>query len=212
MSEKIEKNAFFKLSYGLFVLFTNDGERDNASIINTAVQLTENPELISICVNKQNYSEETLRKTGKFNLSVLSKDAPFDLFKRFGFQSGRDTDKLSDFDRISASDNGLKYLSDYSNAYFSAEIVETVDTETHTLFIARVTAAAVISEAESMTYAYYFSDVKPKPKDNGGSTSQKIVGWRCKICNYLYEGESIPEDFICPWCKHPVSDFEPVYG
>ena len=208
----MEKEAFFKLSYGLFALFTNDGQKDNACIINTACQITDTPKTLSICVNKANYSCETLLKSGKFTLSVLSESAPFDIFVKFGFASGRDTDKLAGFDGVTASENGISRLSLYSNAYFCAEVIQAVDMGTHVLFIANVTEAKVLSSEASMTYAYYFANVKPKAAKIEDAPEKKIVGWRCKICGYEYEGAELPADFTCPWCKHPADDFEPIYG
>ena len=208
----MEKEAFFKLSYGLFALFTNDGQKDNACIINTACQITDTPKTLSICVNKANYSCETLLKSGKFTLSVLSESAPFDIFVKFGFASGRDTDKLAGFDGVTASENGISRLSLYSNAYFCAEVIQAVDMRTHVLFIANVTEAKVLSSEASMTYAYYFANVKPKAAKIEDAPEKKIVGWRCKICGYEYEGAELPADFTCPWCKHPADDFEPIYG
>ena len=208
----MEKEAFFKLSYGLFALFTNDGQKDNACIINTACQITDTPKTLSICVNKANYSCETLLKSGKFTLSVLSESAPFDIFVKFGFASGRDTDKLAGFDGVTAAENGISRLNLYSNAYFCAEVIQTVDMGTHVLFIANVTEAKVLSSEASMTYAYYFANVKPKAAKIEDAPEKKIVGWRCKICGYEYEGAELPADFTCPWCKHPADDFEPIYG
>lgn len=208
----MQKEAFFKLTYGLFAIFTNDGERDNACIINTACQVTDTPKTMSVCINKANYSCETLLKTGKFTLSVLDESAPFDVFVRFGFSSGRDGDKLSGFDGVVAAENGISRLTAYSNAYFCGEVIETVDMGTHVLFIANVTEAEIISDKPSMTYAYYFESVKPQAAASDAGEDKRIVGWRCKICGYEYEGADIPADFLCPWCKHPVEDFEPIYG
>ncbi|MBQ8408795.1 MAG: flavin reductase [Clostridia bacterium] len=216
---EIEKKAMFKLSYGLFALFTNDGKKDNACIINTTVQLTDTPKRITIAVNKDNYTCATIAKTGVFNLSVLDESATFDIFKRFGFASGRDTDKLDGFDAVAESANGLKYLTAQSNSYISAKVIYSRDFDTHTLFVADVTEARVLSDKPSVTYAYYFANIKPKaPVEKEAHTTEekaeekKIVGWRCKICGYEYEGAELPADFKCPWCKHPAEDFEPIYG
>lgn len=214
-SSNIERESLFKISYGLYALFTNDGNRHNACIINTPVQLTDNPTRISICVNQANYSCEIIKSSGIFNISVIDQSAQFDLFKRFGFASGRDTDKLCGFEDVSESENGLLYLTNYSNTYISAKVIEYKDYGTHTLFIAEVTEAKKLSNTESVTYNYYFDKIKPKneKKSNENTNeSKKIIGWRCKICGYEYEGESLPEDYICPLCKHPASDFEPIYG
>lgn len=216
---EIEKEAMFKLSYGLFALFTNDGKRDNACIINTAMQMTDDPKRLVICVNKDNYTCEVLKNTGVFNLAILDESATFDIFKRFGFASGRDMDKLEGLETVAESANGLKYMTAESNSYISAKVVYSRDFDTHTLFVADVTEAKVLSDKPSATYAYYFENIKPKapvaravaaveetPKE------QKIVGWKCKICGYEYEGAELPADYKCPWCKHPAEDFEPIYG
>ena len=209
----IDKGAMHKLSYGLFALFTNDGTKDNACIINTATQISDDPKTISICVNRANYSNETIKKSGVFTISILSESAPFDVFKRFGFASGRDTDKLDGFDKIATSENGLKYLTEYSNAFISAKVISATEVGTHTVFIAEVTEAKVLNDERSATYVYYFEHIKPKPEAKSAPANEKkIVGWRCKICGYEYEGAELPADFVCPWCKHPVEDFEPIYG
>ncbi len=209
----IEKNSLFKLSYGLFALFTFDGERHNACIVNTVAQLTDEPLRVSVCINRENYSCETALKSRRMNVSVLDESSEFELYKHFGFQSGRDTDKLEGLSCISESENGLKYLTEQSNAFISLEVESIVELETHIIFICRVSEAKVLSSLPSATYAYYHQNIKPAPTQQGSSAEgKKIVSWRCKICNYVYEGEKLPEDLICPWCKHPASDFEPVYG
>ena len=216
---EIEREAMFKLSYGLFALFTNDGKRDNACIINTAAQLTDDKKRVTVFVNKENYSCETLKNTGVFNLSVLDESADFEIFKRFGFASGRDTDKMKGLDAVSESANGLKYLTEMSNSYISAKVTYFRDFGTHTLFVAEVTEACVLSDTPSATYAYYFENILPKtPVERAkkpvetAEEEKRIVGWRCKICGYEYEGAELPDDYICPWCKHPAEDFEPIYG
>lgn len=198
----IENNAFFKFSYGLFVLSAKDGEKDNGCIINTAMQVTEKPYRIQIAVNNSNYTAEMIKKTGEFNVSILDTTVPFSVFERFGFKSGRDTDKFDGFGDVSRADNGILYLKKYSNAVISAKVINTVEFESHTVFFAEVTEAKVLSDTESVTYQYYFDNIKPKPQP------QKKKGWVCKICGYVYEGEELPPDFECPWCKHPASDFE----
>lgn len=200
----IEKNAFFKIDCGLFVLSANDNGKDNGCIINTVMQITEKPYRLSVAVNKSNYTAEIINKTGKFNISVLDTTVPFSIFERFGFKSGRDTDKLDGFGDISRSDNGILYLTEYSNAYFGLKVIDTAEYETHFVFTAEVTEAKTLSDTESVTYQYYFDNIKPKPEE----TEKK--GWVCKICGYIYKGEKLPEDFICPLCKHPASDFEPI--
>ena len=199
----VEPNAMFKLSYGLFVLTARDGSRDNGCIINTVTQLTDSPKRISIAVNKQNLTHDMILKTGVFNVSILSERAPFAIFKHYGFQSGRDTDKFAGVPALARAQNGVYYLPDSTNAFLSGKVTQTIDLGTHTLFIADVTEARVLSDAPSMTYAYYFENVKPKP-----AALEKKTGWVCKICGYVYEGEELPEDFICPLCKHGAEDFE----
>ena len=205
-SQKIEPNALFKLSYGLFVLTARDGDRDNGCIINTVTQLTDTPKRLTIAVNKQNYTHDRILKTGVFNVSVLSEDAPFKLFQHFGFHSGRDTDKFSDFNHAERSENGLLRLNRYSNAFLSCKVTASLDYGTHTLFVADITEAKVLNNAPSITYAYYFANTKPKPQP----VEPDKKGWVCKICGYVYEGEVLPPDFICPLCKHGAEDFEPL--
>ena len=201
---QVESNAMFKLSYGLFVLTARDGAKDNGCIINTAQQLTSAPMRISITVNKANYTHDMIEKTGAFNISVLTEGAPFGLFKQYGFQSGRTADKLSGGEP--RTENGIAYLSEHANAVISGKVISTVDCGTHTLFIADVTEAHVLSAEPSVTYAYYFAHIKPKPQP----AAEKKKGFVCKICGYVYEGETLPPDFICPLCKHGAEDFEPL--
>ena len=200
--KKVEPNAMFKLSYGLFVL-TAKGTRDNGCIINTVTQITDTPKRISIAVNKANHTHDLIMNSGVFNVSVLTTDATFALFQRFGFQSGREVDKFDGFIDVARSENGLYYVTQASNAFISGKVIQTLDYGTHTVFIADVTEAKVLSNAPSLTYAYYFEHVKPKP---AALSEQK--GWVCKICGYVYEGDELPADFICPLCKHGAEDFE----
>ena len=197
----MDKNAIFKLSYGLFVLTARENGKDNGCIINTAQQITDTPCRISITVNKDNYTHDMVLRTGEFNISVLSEDAVFWIFQHYGFQSGRDVDKFSSIPEARTG-NGIRYAGGCSNAVISGKVISTVDCGTHTLFIAEVTDAKLLSEVPSMTYQYYFDNVKPKPE----KTEKKK--WVCKICNYVYDGEELPPDFICPWCKHGADDFE----
>ena len=199
----VEQNAMFSLSYGLFVLTARDGAKDNGCIINTVTQLTDTPKRISIAVNKANLTHDMIQKTGMFNVSVLSNDAPFAIFQHYGFQSGRDVDKFAGVQGMARATNGVYYLPYCTNAFISAKVTQTIEFETHTLFIADVTEARQLSEVPSMTYAYYFANVKPKP-----SKLEEQHGWVCKICGYVYEGEDLPADFICPLCKHGAEDFE----
>lgn len=197
----IAKEAFFKLQYGLFLLSTKLGEKDNASVINTVMQITDNPKKIVIGINKDSYNCEIIEKTGKFNVSVLTEKTPFDVFKQFGFVSGRDADKTAGMS-LKRAENGIVYFEDYSNAFISASVVEKVDCGTHMLFVAEVTEAEVLSDEISVTYEYYHKNIKLVPEQ------KKAKGYVCKICGYVYEGENLPEDFVCPWCKHGADDFE----
>lgn len=197
----IQNEAIFKLSYGLFVLTAKDSDKDNGCIINTAMQITDSPKQIAVCVNKSNFTHDIIIKSHSFNISVLSEKADFEIFKRFGFSSGRDTDKFAEYSQVKRSENGILYVTESTNAFMSAKVVSVVDCGTHTMFIAEVTEAEVLSEDKSVTYEYYFANIKPKPE-------KKKKGFVCKICGYVYEGENLPEDFVCPLCKHPASDFE----
>lgn len=203
----MDRKAMYKLSYGLFVLTSSFEEKDNGCIINTAGQVTREPNRISIAVITANYTEELVLKSGRFNVSVLSEEASFDLFKRFGFQTGRDTDKFAGFSECRRSANGLYYVTAGTNAYLSASVEQTIDLGSHTLFIASVDDMEVLSDVSSATYAYYQSNIKPKP---GKPAADGKTVWRCTVCGYTYEGEELPSDFICPLCKHPASDFEKV--
>ena len=202
-AKPIEQNAMFSLSYGLYVLTARDGEKDNGCIINTVMQQTDTPKRISITVNKANYTCDMIKKTGVFNVSVLSQDAPFAMFQHYGFQSGRDVDKFADVQGMARATNGVYYIPYCTSAFLSAKVTQTMEFETHTLFIADVTEAQTLSNTPSMTYAYYFANVKPKP-----AALQEQTGWVCRICGWVYEGEELPPDIICPLCKHGAADFE----
>lgn len=197
-------NPMFNITYGLYVLTAKDGEKDNGCIINTLAQVTSNPELISITVNKANFTRDMIDKTKKFNVSVLTTETPFGVFEHFGFQSGRDTEKFFPSQGVTRSENGIIYLPSCTNAFFSGEVIEQHDYGTHTIFIAKVTESKVLSDAPSLSYDYYHKNIKPKPQ------KQVKKGYRCKICGYVYEGDELPEDFVCPICKHPASDFEKI--
>ena len=200
----MDNAAMFKLSYGLFVLTAKDGDKDNGCIVNTVQQVTTTPNRVTVAVNKSNYTHDMIVKTGEFNASILSTDVPFDIFKHFGFQSGRDVDKFADFADYDRTDNGITYLSKYANAVICGRVVEMHDMGTHTLFVADVIDARVLSDKDSVTYDYYHKNIKPAPQKT------QTKGWRCKICGYVYEGEELPEDFVCPLCKHGASDFERI--
>ncbi|MBR1867593.1 MAG: flavin reductase [Clostridia bacterium] len=204
-STLVDKAAFFTLSYGLFVV-TTYGKKHNGCIVNTVIQLTETPKRILVAVNKANYSCEVISETKKFNVSVISESAPFELFKNFGFTSGRDTDKFDGFDAFKESRNGLRYITEHCSAFISAKVISQTDYGTHILFVAEVEEAKKLSDEKAMTYQYYFDNVKPKPKVE----EEKKKGYVCKICGYVYEGEEIPEDFVCPLCKHGADDFEKI--
>lgn len=194
----------FNIGYGLYVLTANEGEKDNGCIINTVMQVTSDPLQIAIAVNKKNYTNEMIQRTKKFNVSILSESSKFEIFKHFGFQSGRDVDKFASFYDTKRSPNGVLYITQNTNSYMSAYVKQEIDLGTHTLFIAQLVAAEILSEEPTVTYTYYRNNIKPKPQ----KTEKK--GWRCKICGYIYEGEDLPVDFICPWCKHGAVDFERI--
>lgn len=205
---EVDPSVFHKFSYGLFVLSAHADGKDNGCIINTAAQLTSTPGRINIAVNKANFTHDMIMKTGVFNLSVLAEDASFDIFKRFGFASGKDTDKFAGFEENAArSANGLLYVTQGTNAFMSAKVIDSHDYGTHTLFVAELTEAQILREEPSVTYAYYFEHIKPKPQPK---IEEEKHGYVCKICGYVYEGDELPADFICPLCKHGVKDFEKI--
>lgn len=195
------KETLFKLTYGLFVLSARDGMKDNGCIINTVMQVTDTPLQIAVAVNKSNYTLEMIQKSGVFNISVLTESTPFSVFENFGFKSGKNEDKFSGFESKKRAANDVYYITDYTNAFISAKVVNTIDCGTHMMIIGEVTQALTLSDEPSVTYDYYFKNIKPKPES-------KKKGYVCKICGYVYEGDVLPEDFICPLCKHPASDFE----
>ena len=204
----LDPTALFTLSYGLYVLTAREGGRDLGCIVNTVTQLTENPTRIAVSVNKQNFTNEVIQRTGLFNVSVLTEAATMDLFRHFGFQSGRDVDKFAGrTDPV--SENGLRYIGGPANALISGKVEQAIDCGTHMLYIALVTEARKLSDAPSMTYAYYFANVKPKPQPKPAEAKPRR-GFVCRICGYFYEGDELPPDFICPLCKHGAADFEPV--
>ena len=202
-ANKNDMTALFRIGYGLYVVTSNDGKKDNGLIVNTVTQVTNTPNRVAVCINKQNYSHHIIKQTGIMNVNCLSTEAPFKVFEDFGFRSGRTVDKFEGRE-ILRSDNGLVFLPQYINAFMSLKVEQYVDLDTHGMFICEVTEARVISDRETMTYNYYQDHVKPKPQTEGRK------GWVCKVCGYIYEGEDLPEDFICPLCKHGVADFEPI--
>lgn len=199
----IETKALFNLSYGLYVLTARDGEKDAGCIVNTASQLTSDPQRIIVSVNRQNYTNEVIQRTGLLNVSMLTNSAPFSLFEHFGFQSGRTVDKFAGRSDP-RSENGLVYLGEHCNGVLSGRVTDALDFGTHTLFVADLTEALTLSGEPSLTYAYYFEHIKPKPQP------KPKRGFVCKICGYFYEGDELPPDYICPLCKHGAQDFEPV--
>ncbi len=202
-ANKNDLTALFNIGYGLYVVTTNDGTRDNGLIVNTVSQVTNTPNRIAVTINKQNYSFHTIQKTGELNVNCLDVSAPFSLFQRFGFQSGRTVDKFAGME-VLRSDNGLAFLPRYINSFMSLKVESYVDMDTHGMFICTVTEARVMSDAETMTYTYYQKNVKPKPETEGKH------GFVCKVCGWIYEGDELPDDIICPLCKHGAADFEPI--
>ncbi len=196
----MDNKALYKIGYGLYVITCSDGKKDNGMICNTVCQVASEPLRISVSINKTNLSHDIIKETGMMNVHAISEVAPFELIKRFGFASGRDVDKF-EHDLMVRTDNGLPLVSSYTNSCMSLKVKDYVDLGSHGLFICELEDARVLSNAETMTYSYYQKNVKPKPQ-------AKKTGYVCKICGYVYEGDTLPEDFICPICKHPASDFE----
>lgn len=202
MSNNINPTALFKIGYGLYIVSAKEGDKDNACIVNTVSQLTDKKLLVSVTINKANLTHDMVKNTGMMNVMCLSEETPFEIFEYFGFKSGRDTEKFVT-PNLKRSENGLVVIENYSNAFFSLKVNQEIDLDSHTLFICEVTQAEVLSDKPSMTYAYYHANVKPKPQ-------KKSKGWVCTICGYVYEGEQLPDDFICPLCKHGVDAFERI--
>ncbi len=202
-ADKNDMTALFKIGYGLYVVTSNDGKKDNGLIVNTVSQVTNTPNRIAVTINKDNYSHHVIKQTGIMNLNCLSTDAPFSVFETFGFQSGRTADKFANLKPL-RSDNGLAFLPRYINSFMSLKVEQYVDLDTHGMFICTITEARVISDVETMTYTYYQNHVKPKPQTEGKK------GFVCVVCGYIYEGDELPEDFVCPLCKHGAADFEPI--
>ncbi len=202
-ANKNDLTALFNIGYGLYVVTSNDGKKDNGCIVNTVSQLTSQPNRVAVCINKQNYTHHVVKSTGIMNVNCLSIEAPFKVFENFGFQSGRNVDKFANCSPM-RSDNGLVFLPHYINSFMSLKVEDYIDLGTHGMFICSVTEARVINRIETMTYTYYQKNVKPKPATEGKK------GWVCKVCGYVYEGDELPEDFICPLCKHGAADFEPI--
>ena len=202
-ANKNDLTALFNIGYGLYVVTSNDGKKDNGCIVNTVSQLTSQPNRVAVCINKQNYTHHVVKSSGIMNVNCLSIEAPFKVFENFGFRSGRNVDKFANCSPM-RSDNGLVFLPHYINSFMSLKVEQYIDLDTHGMFICSVTEARVINRVETMTYTYYQKNVKPKPATEGKK------GWVCKVCGYVYEGDELPEDFICPLCKHGAADFEPI--
>lgn len=204
----MDTKSVYKISYGLYVLTASQGDKDNGCIINTLSQLTSSPIQISVTVNKANLTHDMIKTTGVFNVSVIDTSADFSLFRHFGFQSGKNAQKFGTPDSYKFlpcyADNGVIYVKSGANAFLSGKVVNEIDLGTHTMFIAEMTGGEVLSDKPSMTYEYYQQNVKPKP----AQTAEKKSGWVCKVCGYIYEGEKLPDDFVCPVCKHGREDFE----
>ena len=203
----MDKQAMFRFGYGLYVLTTVEGQFDNGCIINTAIQVTSAPNRILIAVNKQNKTHDMIMASRKFNVSMIAENATFELFRHFGFQSGNNVDKFAGYTECARSENGLYYITGQTNAYVSGSVIQTIDMDTHTIFIADVTDAKILSDVPTATYTYYQEHIKPKPEAPKQTTK---TTWVCKVCGYVYEGDTLPEDFVCPICKHGAADFEKV--
>ncbi len=199
----IDNTALFKIGYGLYVVTSKAGDRHNGLIVNTVTQVTNTPNRVAVAIDKSNYSHDIIKSEGILNVNCLSVEAPFSVFKHFGFQSGRDVDKFAE-KTPEVSENGLAILPEVSNAFISLKVENYIDLDTHGMFICTVTEAKKISDKDTMTYTFYQQNVKPKPEP------AKKKGYVCKVCGYVYEGDSLPDDFICPWCKHGANDFEPM--
>lgn len=202
MSNKINPTALFNIGYGLYIVTAREGDKDNGCIVNAVTQLTDKKLRVAVTINKANLTHDMVKNTGVMNVNCLTEETPFAIFEYFGFQSGRNVDKFVS-PNLHRSDNGLVIQPNYSNAFFSLKVEQEVDLDSHTLFICEVTEAKVLSDKPTMTYAYYHQNVKPKPE-------KKSKGWVCKVCGYVYEGEELPDDFICPLCKHGKDAFEKI--
>ena len=202
-ANKNDLSALFRIGYGLYVVTSSDGNRDNGLIVNTVTQVTNTPNRIAVTINKANYSHHIIQQTGKMNVNCLDTTAPFSLFQNFGFQSGRSVDKFADIEPL-RTDNGLRFLPRHCNALLSLKVEDYVDLDTHGMFLCSVTEARVLSPNETMTYTYYQNHVKPQPETGGKK------GFVCKVCGWVYEGETLPDDIVCPLCKHGAADFEPI--
>ena len=204
----IDNNAIMSIGYGLYVLTASYGGKDNGCIINVVAQLTSSPMRMMITVNKNNLTHDMILKSGYFNVSLLTEETPMKVIQHFGFQSGKDVNKFEKCDNVKRAENGIYYIPKYTNAYISGKVVYAKDLGTHTLFIAEITEAVKLGDAPSLTYAYYQKSIKPTMAKPVAAEDTKVTRWVCKVCGYVYEGENVPDDFICPWCKHGKEDFE----
>jgi len=202
-ANKNDLSALFNIGYGLYVVTSSDGKKDNGLIVNTVTQVTNTPNRVAVTINKENYSHHIIKQTGKMNINCLTVEAPFKVFEAFGFVSGRNVDKFADCTPF-RSDNGLVFLPRYINSFMSLKVEQYIDLDTHGMFICSITESRVISDKETMTYNYYLDNVRPKPDTEGKQ------GYVCTICGYVYEGDTLPDDYICPLCKHGAADFEPI--
>lgn len=199
----MDGKVMFKIGYGLYVLTARE-KKDNGCIVNTVMQITSNPERIVVAVNKGNETCRMIAETKEFNVSVLTIETSFELFRRFGFQSGREVDKFADYQEMKRAENGIYYITENTNAYLSAKVTEMIDCDSHIMFIAEVVDGAILGDADTVSYDYYQKNIKPKPQET------TVKGYRCRICGYIYEGEELPDDFVCPICKHGAADFEKI--
>ena len=200
----MDTKVLFKIGYGLYILTAHENGKDNGCIINTVMQVTSDPCMIAVAVNKQNYTNEMISRTRKFNISTLAEGVSFEVFKHFGFQSGKEINKFETFSDVKRSPNGVLYITQNTNSYMSAYVQKEIDLGSHTMFIGQLVESECLSDIPTVTYDFYQKNIKPKPE------SASHNGWRCKICGYVYEGEELPSDFICPWCKHGAVDFERI--
>lgn len=200
-------NTLQKISYGLYVLTAAENGKDNGCIVNTVMQVSSSPQSIGVCVNKENLTHDMMMNTDSFTVSIISEEADFELFRRFGFQSGKTVDKMKNYPQCKRASNGAMYITAGTNAYICVKKTSTVDCGSHTLFIGEITDMHALSDTPSVTYEYYHKNIKPKPEKK--EKSDKVI-WRCTVCGYEYVGDELPEDFICPLCKHPASDFVKV--
>ena len=199
----INTNALFNISYGLYVVTSNDGKKHNGLIVNTVMQVTDTPNRVAVCINKVNYSHDVIKKTGIMNVNCLTESTPFEVFKQFGFQSGKDTEKFAG-EEVKTSENGLALLKENINAFISLKVTDYIDLDTHGLFVCEVTESEIVSDEKAVTYTYYQNHIKPKPETEGKK------GFVCKVCGYIHEGDTLPDDIVCPLCKHGAADFEPI--